>query len=303
MGAEHDLPTAFQAYNREETAQARAAGPGKNGVLEARLVAGPNGTRLFEDLVKVPFHLTGPLSPSDDPACSVYIQSPTGGLAQGDRQRMAFTVGPDACGSITTQSATKVHRMDRNYGRIETSFSIGTDGYLEYIPDPTILNAGSRLFQTTDLTLERGATAILADVISPTGMTDDAPYDFERLYARLSVRDVARDRQLVTDTVHCAPGDRDPRGPGAFGDYDAFGTLYAIDPDGDTERLASRIHDRLDSDDETVLAGSSILPYDAGVSVRVLGESVAGVTDTVHAAWDTARIATLGTPAPDHRKY
>jgi urease accessory protein len=45
----------------------------------------------------------------------VYIVSTSGGAVQGDRYEFEFSVGPGACGHITTQAATKVHEMDANY--------------------------------------------------------------------------------------------------------------------------------------------------------------------------------------------
>jgi urease accessory protein len=51
-----------------------------------------------------------------------------------------------------------------------------------------------------------------------------------------------------------------------------------------------------------VSGGASELPNGAGAWARVLGESSAAVSAALHAAWDEARRAVLGVPAPDRRK-
>jgi urease accessory protein len=50
------------------------------------------------------------------------------------------------------------------------------------------------------------------------------------------------------------------------------------------------------------MAGVSELPNGCGVSVRIMGTSGATVEHARTVAWNAARIALIGAPAPDLRK-
>src|SRR5580700_7656340 len=45
----------------------------------------------------------------------VYVITTSGCVLQGDRLDVSVTVGPGAMAHVTTQSATKIHRMDTNF--------------------------------------------------------------------------------------------------------------------------------------------------------------------------------------------
>jgi urease accessory protein len=53
---------------------------------------------------------------------------------------------------------------------------------------------------------------------------------------------------------------------------------------------------------EGVLGGASELPNGCGAWVRALGDTSGEVAAALHAAWDEARLAVIGVPAPNRRK-
>ncbi|WP_226481448.1 urease accessory protein UreD [Natrinema amylolyticum] len=322
------LPPAFEGYADEPLAQAPAGGPGKNGLLEATFAREGDGpTRMVRDRVKVPYHLTGTLETDPAPGLATLVaQEPTGGVAQGDRHRMAVDAQAGARAHVTTQSATKVHSMDANYAHLDASLRVEAGGHLEYVPGPTIVNEDARCLQTVSVDLAPDSVVVVADVLVPDGLTDHESFGFDHYHARV---EAAYDGRLVcADAVDLRPDERDPRDPASVGEYGVVGSLYVFAPgsgeddgdgrrrshDGDEEAaddssrnpdlegLVEAVHDRL-ADRAGVRVGVSRLPDDAGAIVRLLGHRQTDVTEALRGAWDETRRATLGVGAPADRRY
>ena len=296
------IPEAFERYGEESLQQAPAFGPGKDGVFEATLAREPGGeTRLLRDYAKVPYHLTGTLDTDPAPGLTtVCLQEPTGGVAQGDRHSIDVTAKDRARAHLTTQSATKVHTMRSNYAHLEGRLRAGAETHLEYIPGPTIVNEDARCLQTLSVDLDPTASVIVSDVLVPDGLSEHEPFGFDHYHSRLEAR--CEDRLLCSDAIDLRPDERDPRDPATVGEFGVVGTVYVLAPAEPADALADSIHDRLEPADGT-RAGVSTLPYESGVSVRVLGHRSADVTAAVTAAWDEARNELLGVGAPADRRY
>jgi urease accessory protein len=297
-----DAPRGFETYAGEEVPQAAVGSPGKQGELDLVFAAGDDGqTRLVRDYARVPFHVSGSLdhaAPEDGTA--VYVQSPTGGVAQGDRHDVSFEVGPDATALVSTGSATKVQSMEHNYAHASFDLSVSDGGHLEYIPDRTIVYPDARYAVTTSVDLAPAATAIIGEVVVPGRLARGEAFDFERYISRTEAS--GPNGWLFEDAVSLEPDDDDPRATGVVGEFDVFGALYVVSTtDIDAGALADDVHDRVDGDEPAT--GASTLPNDAGVWVRVLGQRTESVIESVHAAWDEARRALIDAPAPEMRRY
>jgi urease accessory protein len=299
-GREDAPHPAFERYAAEPLPQAAVGSPGKDGVLELRFAATSGGTRLVHDYATVPFHLSGTLDygpPAD--ARTVFLQSPTGGVAQGDRHDVTVEVGPDAIAHVSTQSSTKVQSMTQNYAAADTTLSVGRGGHLDYVPEPTILHADARYHQDLTLELAPDATAVLSDVLVPGRLARGERFAFERYLAR--TRGNGPDGLLFEETTDLAPAEADPTRPGILGEFSVLGTTLVVAPDEDTAGLSDTLHAAV-ADGEGD-AGATALPNDAGVLVRALGDRAETVSETLHAAWDRARRDLVGAPAPSGRKY
>jgi urease accessory protein len=297
------IPPAFEAYADERLAQAPAGGPGKNGLLEATFAReGENPTRLVRDHVKVPYHLTGTLDTDPAPGLTTLVaQEPTGGVAQGDRHKLATDARAGARAHVTTQSATKVHSMRANYAHLDATLRAEADAHLEYVPGPTIVNEDARCLQTVSVDLDAEATVVVADVLVPDGLSDHEPFAFDHYHARVEAE--CDGRLVCADAVDLRPAERDPRDPATVGEYGVVGSLYAFAPHlADLADLVEAIDGRF-AEREAVHAGVSTLPCEAGAIVRVLGHREADVTAAVRSAWDEVRTHTLGVGAPADRRY
>jgi urease accessory protein len=295
----HAVPSAFDSYRDEATPQAGARTVGKDGVLEARFAARDGETYLAHDFTRTPCHLAGTVT-LDDPLSGIataYIQTPSGGIAQGDSHQMKIEVGPEAHARVNTQSATKVFSMDHNYGRMQVDLSVADGGYLEYLPDPTILHQGSRYAATCTLDVAAGATALVGDVVVPGRLAHEEAFTYDRYYSQFEAR--TPDGLAASDTVHLS--DDDPRRPGVFGEYTVLGSLYAVSPALDAAAVSDRIHERVVR--EELRAGATTLPNDSGILVRLLGHRPPDVTDALSDAWSEMREILFGVETPKPRKY
>ena len=54
----------------------------------------------------------------------IYIMSPSGGILQGDRYRIDVKLGSNALSHFTTQGATRVYKMDKNFATQNTEYYI-----------------------------------------------------------------------------------------------------------------------------------------------------------------------------------
>ncbi|MEK8225311.1 urease accessory protein UreD [Oerskovia sp. M15] len=71
-----------------------------------------------------------------------------------------MTFGPGTSAHVTTSAYTKVYRMEHDYAVAQTNIEVAADAYTEFLPDPVIPFADSRLYQRTRVTLDESATLL-----------------------------------------------------------------------------------------------------------------------------------------------
>lgn len=289
---------AFDTYAAEDLPQAAAGTIGKDGRVELTFAADSDGrTRLVRDFARIPFHLSGELTHDEQlpDAATVYIQTPTAGIAQGDRHAIDVTVEAGASAHVSGQSATKVLRMERNYGATRVGLHVAAGGYLEYLPEPTIYHRNARYRQDLHLELGSDAMALVGTVFVPGRLARDELFAFDHAYTR--VRASGPDGLLFADATDLRPADIEPRRPGVLGGHRVLGTLYVVG----NPAVSDALHERV-AGSEDVRAGATALPNDAGALVRVLGDGTAAVRTTMRTAWDEARRELVDAAAPVRRK-
>jgi urease accessory protein len=296
MAADAPHP-AFEPYAAESLAQAAVGSPSKEGVLELSFERTDGGTALVRDYATAPFHVSGTLGHDPHPeAATVLVQSSAGGVAQGDRRSVEIDIAPDAVARVSTQSATKVQSMRRNYAAATTSLRVGTGGHLDHVPEPTILHADARYHTDLALDLDRGGTAVVADVVVPGRLARGERFEFERYVSR--VRATGPDGLLFEDATHLTP-EPSPTAPGVLGEFDVYGSLFAVAPDRDAGALSDALHAAVT--ERSARAAATELPNGAGAVVRALGDRAETVQDALDTAWDRARLRLVDAPAPSGR--
>jgi urease accessory protein len=291
------LPAGFTRFG-QEPAQMPAGAPGKLGLLQLRFMAQGDRTRLALGYATGPqrvgrvLHLDGEL-----PGMAfAVIQSVSGGILQGDRLGIEITVAPGAQAHVTTQSATKLYRMDRNYATQRLRVRVEADAYLELLPDYLIPYRHARFYQEVQLQVADDATVLFSDAVAPGRAASGELFAYDLLFSRVEAHDLAGCIRF-TDTLLLEPGRRDPRRTGLLAGRSDLGTLYVLTRATEPSKLA----DRLDNCIRAVPGvdgGASRLPGMDGVVARVIGHSSRAVQAALHRLWRTVRLSVLGVDVP-----
>jgi len=287
----------------EEVPQLEVGRAGKVGLLELVLEPHQGKTRISHHFHKVPLQVLEVIYPDDQtPGMAfVYIMSPSGGILQGDRYRLDITARAGSRVHITTQAATKIYRMERNYASQVFNLEVGANAYVEYLPDPTIPFRDARFYQETSLVVHRTGTLIYSEVILPGRVARGEVHAYRLYYNRTEAAD-EQGRLLFVDTVRLRPQTIPVQTPGLLGAFDVLGTMYVVTPLAEPGALAHQLHERLQGR-EALMAAASELPGGAGVIVRVLGQTSQGVASALRNVWEHVRMRILGVGPPSLRKY
>lgn len=294
-------PPAFAALD-EPVAGLGVGAVGKVGVLELDLARRDGRTRVAHRYARGPLCLLHPLyldAGRPDMAFLYTIQLGEG-LVQGDRYRLNLDCGPGTATHLTSQAATKIFRMERNYAAQLVDITAGENAVVEYLPDPIIPFRGSRLYQRVQAGVAESATLILGEVLLPGRVARGEQHAYDLVHCEVQVN--RPDGTVVfTDRTSLAPPLSSPRSPGRLGRFGVLATLYIVSPRPPASAVADLLWDVI-GHQEAVLGGVSELPGGAGVAVRLLGDSSVAVKGTLRDAWDRARMAVLGAPAPSLRR-
>jgi urease accessory protein len=226
----------------------------------------------------------------------VYVQNPTGGVFGGDRLSMRVVADAGVRVHLTTQSATKLYRMEGSEAWQELRFELLEGAYIEHIPDALIPQAGARYHQLIRVELEVGAAFVTAETIGPGRRAHGERFAYDFLELSTEVR--RNGRELCAERLRLEPARARPDRAGVLGANDYLVTLLAFAPESDTSALAARIDGAVA--DHRGAAGE--LPNGAGALARMLAPDANGAERVLRCAWAAAREALLGLPLPERRK-
>jgi urease accessory protein len=88
-----------------------------------------------------------------------------GGIAGGDHQDVAISVGAGALATITTQSAEKIYKADGISSRITNRLDVAVNATLHWLPQETILFDQARLTRTLDADLHASSTLTICESV------------------------------------------------------------------------------------------------------------------------------------------
>jgi urease accessory protein len=272
------------------------------GLLRLRFAQDSRGrTYLASREQKFPLHLTNPLylDATLPGMAFVYVQNPSGGVFGGDRLSIEVVAGAGTEVHLTSTAATKAYRSESGEAVEDVMLTLGRDAYLEYLPEPLIPQAGSRLRQHVTVDLDDGAAFLMADVVSPGRAARGEMFAFEELERRTIVR---RDgAEVAVDALHLEPGLWSPRKRGVFGTHAYLASLIVVASQAKSVQWRERISDAVDHL-PGVLAGSGALPGDVGMVIRILSRSLIAATSSVEGLWGFIRSGLAKGVAPRRRK-
>lgn len=295
------LPALFERY-QEEPEQMPAGAPGKVGLREIEFSLRDDATRMVSSYSAGPQRVQRALylDPCQPGMAFALVQSVSGGILQGDRLAIEVTAGAGTQAHVTTQSATKLYRMERNFATQRISIRVEPGAYVEFLPDYLIPYRGARLYQEIDLHLAEGGTLLFSDALAPGRVASGESFAYDLLFTSIRASDEAGRLRFV-DTLLLDPAPADPRRPGLLGGCPNLATLYVLTNTVGAAELAGRLHACLQGIDG-LDAGASRLPGNDGAVVRLRGVSMPLVQAACHRARWTARQAILGVGVPPVRR-
>lgn len=259
----------------------------------AEIVFGRDGatTRVSRLYHRAPCRVELPHAARDEPALAMLLNT-AGGLTGGDRVTMNVQANAASSGTVTTAAAEKIYRSLGSDCDIAVDLQVGEGAWLEWLPQETILFAGSRLRRTVAARVAATGRLLAAEMLvfgriargeRWTGGTMRERWRIERA-GTLAWYDAIR---LDGDAIGRSAG---------FAGAEAFATALYLGADG--ERLLSRARDAA-----AIGAGRAGATLVNGILLaRFIGDAVAVRVGLAHYI-GALRHAAAGLPARPPRAW
>lgn len=289
-----DIPPEILTYG-SVLSQLGVGKAGKIGALVLKLEHDPGRQKTVakEQYSKVPLYTQRALYLEESLPSMAYmfIMSPSGGILQGDRYRMDITLKNNAFFHLTTQGATRLYRMDKNYATQLVNITVGEGCYFEFIPDQIIPYRSSRFYQNVTLNAHDNSTMIYSEILVPGRVGSGESFEYDICYLKASAKNQNGDLRFI-DIALLEPKKRDIKDFGILEGFDVIGTVYILTE----EKYVRRLNDQINSTIESlpkIYGGATILPNNSGVMVRLLGPFANDIRDIIYEIVRISRKAIL----------
>jgi urease accessory protein len=300
-----NIPPEFGVYLTKS--QSEVGKSGKVGILSLKLErdAETGKTVIREQYTRVPLFTQRAMYLEETlPAMAyVYLVSPSGGILQGDRYRIDITLDNNTLGHVTTQGATRIYKMEKNYASQIVNITVGKGSFFEYIPDQIIPFRNSRFYQEVELNVHDNATMIYSEVIVPGRVASGEAFEYDICYIK-TVGKNHLGRPRFIDTVKLEPKNENPKAEGILGNMKVVGTIYVVTKESYVNALQYEISEKIKILEirGKISGGTSILPARQGIIVRILGNSAEDVKNIIFEVVGIARKQIVGASFSPIRK-
>jgi urease accessory protein len=268
-----DIPPEVLAYGYD-LIQLEVGRAGKIGALTLRLEQNVENSKTVvkEQYSKVPLFTQRALylEESIPSMAYMYIISPSGGILQGDRYRMDITLKNNAYAHITTQGATRIYRMEKNYATQIVNIIVDDGCYFEFVPDQIIPYRDSRFYQTVNLNIHDNATMMYAEMIVPGRVASGESFQYDICYMKVLAKNQNNVLRLI-DVAVLEPKKRSLNILGILGSFSVVGNMYILTKTKYIAELVTDINSVLPKF-SNISGGATILPRNSGVLIRILGQ-------------------------------
>ena len=152
---------------------------------------------------------------------------------------MQIALEKEARLTLTTQSATKVYRTPHTHAYQETEIHLKKGSFLEYIPDPLIAYQQARYKQKNVIHMEKGATFLYSDIITPGWSPDGKRFSYEQIQL---INEIYMDQELVAyDHIKLSPANRHMENIGHMEGFSHLGSMLVVG-EQTTPELLDRLH-------------------------------------------------------------
>jgi urease accessory protein len=222
-----NLPPEFLAYKSE--LEESSTESGKRGIFQLELEedARIKKTVIKEHYVKVPLFIQRALylEESIPSMAYIYVISPSGGILQGDRYKIGIKLSNNAHAHITTQGATRIYKMEKDYATQMIDIVVEEGCYCEYIPDQIIPYANSRFYQLANLKVHETATMIYSEILVPGRVASGENFEYDICYIKTVATNHA-DKLRFIDVLKLMPKKDNFKARGIMENFFPFWAIY-----------------------------------------------------------------------------
>ncbi len=183
-------------------------------------------SRLGHQSFRAPIHLSKPHL--DECVLVVNVVNPTAGLLAGDRIVCDVAVESGAALSLTTPSASRAHRMDAGFAGITQEFRVADGGFLDSWPEMLIPQKGSRLRQSTRISVEEGGELLFFESIAPGRVASGEVFEFTEIEWRTDI--FSASTHIVRERYRLTPQGEAVRSLRRIFDHAYHATCFAVSP-------------------------------------------------------------------------
>ncbi len=278
--------------------------PGKVGILQLGFARNRGRTELVQHYQKSPLQIMHPLyfNPLRSDMAYTYLMSAGGGILHGDRLRTDLSFGTGTSAHVTSQTQTRVYRMEHDYASAIMNITVEGDAYVEYLPEAVVPFADSRFYQQTAVTVDESATLLLGETLYAGRLARGERHAYDVYASDLEVRR-PDGRLIALDRLRLSPGaGTGVTGLGLLADHDVLAMLYVFTPLAPPALLAETLQQAVTESGGDLIFGVSTLPGDAGVWMRLVGNDTVAVAAANTAAASAVHELLTGLKAPIIRK-
>jgi len=276
-----DVPNEVLQYDGN-VAQMDVGKSGKIGYLQLELQndSEKHKTVITRKKTQVPLYVQKALHyDMDYPSMAhLFILSPSGGILQGDRYRMDVELKNNAITHLTTQGATRIYKMNSNYATHLVTINLKNNSYLEFIPEQIIPYNNSRFYQKTQLNIDDSSTVVYSETIVPGRIAMGEMFDFDVCY--LKTEGTLNKKINFRDSSLLLPKTQKIQSLAIFDDKTILTSVYLM-----TKKPINKINklvNEMFSNMQDISGGSSVLPNNSGLSIRILGNSSEDQKTTIY---------------------
>lgn len=289
-----DIPKEIQAYE-DKVEQLGVGKSGKVGILDLGLQTNNEGkTVVTKQFSQVPLQIQRALYPeiSLPEMAYLYVISSSGGILQGDRYRTDIILKNKAIAHMTTQGATRIYSMNSNSASQIVNITVDENCYFEYIPDQIIPYKNSRYYQKVNLNVHDNSTLIYSEVLTPGRVAMKESFEYDICYLRTYCNNQNRKIRFLENTK-VEPKKTRMEDFGVLGEYEIVGTVYILTRKDNINRLENNLNEYI-KNLEGVSVGTSIIPDESGIIIRILGNKTDNVFNMIFKILEISRREVLG---------
>ena len=251
---------------------------------------------LREKSFAVPLHVSKPYW--DGNCLLVNLVSPTAGMLEGDHVDCEVQVEPGASLVLSAPAATRVHTMQGGgTAKLTQQFLVHAGGFLEYNPEPLILQRGSTFCQNTRIELESGSEMLFLENLLSGRVTFGEAFAFDSFRNRLEI--IQNGALVALENYTLASGSPTLRDWQSAFPKASYGSFYSFSPQWqDQMPPVQEIEAHQNAD---VLVGMSKIA-DCGWIVRILAESPIHLRRTIVSVREIL-LRGMGRSVTDLRRY